>query len=77
MRETPVSGNIASFSGDFLLVEQITFQMIYPEESGVFEKDEGRYLIVKKKTCDVPIVVIVMGSGFSSLGGKICKKNIF
>jgi hypothetical protein len=28
-----------------------------------------------KKTSDVLIVVIVMGPGFSSLGGKICIKN--
>jgi hypothetical protein len=28
-----------------------------------------------KKTSDVLIVIIVMGSGFSSLGGKICIKK--
>ena len=44
------------------------------EESGVFEKDEGDGLIVKT-TGSVLIVVIMMGPGFSSLGGKICKKN--
>jgi len=33
--------------------------------------DEGHGLIVKT-TGDVLIVVIVMGPGFSSLGGKIC-----
>jgi hypothetical protein len=47
--------------------------MIYTEESSGFEKDEGQGLIVKKG--DVLIVIIVMGSGFSSLGGKICIKK--
>jgi hypothetical protein len=40
----------------------------------VIEKDEGDGLIVRT-TGDAQIVVIVMGSGFSSLGGKICIKN--
>ena len=44
------------------------------EESGVFEKDEGDGLIVKT-TGSVLIVVIMMGPGFSSLGGKKCIKN--
>ncbi|MCX6664039.1 MAG: hypothetical protein NTZ75_07310 [Euryarchaeota archaeon] len=44
------------------------------EESGVFEKDEGHGLIVKT-TGSVLIVVIMMGPGFSSLGGKICIKT--
>jgi hypothetical protein len=48
--------------------------MIYTEESGGFEKDEGQDLIVKN-TGDVLIMVIVMGPGFSSLGGKICIKK--
>lgn len=37
----------------------------------IMNTDEGHGLIVKT-TGDVLIVVIVMGPGFSSLGGKIC-----
>ena len=48
--------------------------MIYTQESGVFKKDKGQHLTMKK-TGDVLIVVIVMGPGFSSLGGKICLKK--
>ncbi len=43
----------------------------------MFEKDEGHGPILKIIGY-VLIVVIVMGPGFSSLGGKICiKKQIF
>ena len=63
-----------TFSGASFFTEEITSQIIYTEERGVFEKDEGQGLIVKT-TGDVLVVVIVMGSGFSSLGGKICIKN--
>jgi hypothetical protein len=40
----------------------------------IMNTDEGHGLILKT-TGDVLIVVIVMGPGFSSLGGKKCIKN--
>jgi hypothetical protein len=48
-------------------------QNIYAEARGVFESHEGEGRILK--IIAVSIVVIMMGPGFSSLGGKICKKK--
>jgi hypothetical protein len=58
----------------FLFSEESISKINYTEERGVFENDEGHGLFLKTRG-SVLIVVIVMGPGFSSLGGKKCIKN--